>query len=461
MDRQTAGIGMMSAVAAAGGGGKPLRIGWAAGAFANHPRENTCFDPARNARRGCRIEQSVFDQLAQNRFFPRFSDARAVLDAMGGVHEHVHRLGAKRNQLDLAGLTDKIIPSRGDKCGMIADPDRVGIAGPRGVLPGAGNCNDETQAQRRGEEKMFHPVADVCTPGVTLAAISLLVIPLHFEFRALDFLRFPPGSAANTVRGAIGTLFRRSACDPACPGAMTCAKAASCPYARIFEPRARGIGPSGFEDHPRPFVIRAATLDGRRYQPGDGFGIDVNIFDPAASVFDHFRESFAMLAQDGLGPDRARVELTGARELPPVHVSLTPSALAVHRIRVRFLTPTELKTGGSTLREAHFDALFARARDRVSNLCRLYQGGLPQAPLPPAAIPDGRVVMTSCNIVQVERERRSSRTGQRHSLGGFTGEAVYEGELAAFLPYLEAAHWTGVGRLTVWGNGLIETGVIG
>jgi hypothetical protein len=55
-------------------------------------------------------------------------------------------------------------------------------------------------------------------------------------------------------------------------------------------------------------------------------------------------------------------------------------------------------------------------------------------------------------------ERRSSRTGQVHPIGGFVGEAEYEGDLAEFVPYLHAARWTGVGRQTVWGKGEIDTG---
>jgi len=49
--------------------------------------------------------------------------------------------------------------------------------------------------------------------------------------------------------------------------------------------------------------------------------------------------------------------------------------------------------------------------------------------------------------------RRSSRTGQTHSLGGFVGKAEYQGDLTEFVPYLRAAQWTGVGRQTAWGKG--------
>ena len=51
------------------------------------------------------------------------------------------------------------------------------------------------------------------------------------------------------------------------------------------------------------------------------------------------------------------------------------------------------------------------------------------------------------------QKRRSSRTGRVHPIGGFVGEAEYEGELGEFVPYLKAGKWVGVGRQTVWGKG--------
>jgi hypothetical protein len=63
--------------------------------------------------------------------------------------------------------------------------------------------------------------------------------------------------------------------------------------------------------------------------------------------------------------------------------------------------------------------------------------------------------MTRCEIQHVPVERTSRATGETHSLGGFTGVAEYQGDLGEFLPYLEIARWTGVGRQTVWGKGEI------
>jgi CRISPR/Cas system endoribonuclease Cas6 (RAMP superfamily) len=62
--------------------------------------------------------------------------------------------------------------------------------------------------------------------------------------------------------------------------------------------------------------------------------------------------------------------------------------------------------------------------------------------------------------IQVKRvegvERLSGRTGQQHPLGGFTGWAIYRGELDPFLEILATAEYAGVGRQTVWGKGQIH-----
>jgi hypothetical protein len=104
--------------------------------------------------------------------------------------------------------------------------------------------------------------------------------------------------------------------------------------------------------------------------------------------------------------------------------------------------------------------LLARARDRVSTLRSLYGAG-------PLEI-DFRGLVERAQSVRTVRsefrrvaiERRSSRTKQRHGIGGFVGFAEYEGNLAEFLPYLEAAQWTGVGRHCTWGNGQIAATAI-
>jgi hypothetical protein len=243
------------------------------------------------------------------------------------------------------------------------------------------------------------------------------------------------------LRGAFGMALERVAAGPE--------------YARIFRPHAEG-GPSGLADPPRPFVFRARHLDGITVPAGGAFHFDVNLFTLDPRARECLVHAFDEVGREGLGPGRGRADLdqsTGTGEV--VSLDLDAATSPPKRIRVDFLTPTELKHEGHVMERPDFAILFARVRDRISTLRALYGSGPLEIDFQAAGARSAEVHMSRCELRRVELERRSSRTGQSHSIGGFTGFAEYEGELAEFLPYLEAAHWTGVGRQAVWGKGEI------
>lgn len=251
----------------------------------------------------------------------------------------------------------------------------------------------------------------------------------HFGFRALDSVYFPPGKAGNVVRGTLRN-----------PGDSV---------------RIRERGPSGLVNPPRPFVLRAGHLDGECFAPGQTFSFDVHVFDLRSQLPEMFEQAFTGLAQTGLGPRRGRAELLTPVVCTSVTLDLCAAAETPERVLVQFRTPTELK-GSPSRSEAPFGILFARIRDRISTLGSLYGAG----PLPinfKGLSQRANLVRTlRCDLQYRDVTRRSSRTGAVHGIGGFTGMVEYEGELAEFLPYLRAAWWTGVGRHTAWGNGVIE-----
>jgi len=285
---------------------------------------------------------------------------------------------------------------------------------------------------------------------------------LRWHFQALGRLSFGAGASGNTVRGAFGLLLRQTASNEV--------------YTRLFEPgRAGGAAPSGLRDWPRPFLFRTALLDGRQFAPGDAFHIDMHLFDPHPELLAAIRATFDHMGAAGIGPGRGRAALVrveqlgvddSAREIatlpgPPSAVSLDPdpAGRAVRQVRLRFLTPTELK-GAAPDDGPAFGVLFARLRDRISTLRALYGAG----PLPIDFRALGQraraVELVSSDLAWTAARRRSTRTGQSHPLGGFTGVADYAGDLAEFLPWLRAGRWTGVGRQTVWGKGDVRVEAI-
>ncbi len=244
-------------------------------------------------------------------------------------------------------------------------------------------------------------------------ATTFDLYPLRFGFATCKLRDF----SANTLRGAFGNALKNID-----EGA----------YAQFFAPqRAAGSGPSGLADPPRPFVFRMlGPLE-----------VGMNLFltrDPAVDLFTR------VMAELGT--------LSSVAGTEPIHLLLSTSQNRASRVRVHFLTPTELK--GSE--QPEFGILLARIRDRVSTLRELYGDGPLAIDFKAFGERACGVAMTRCELAPVTAMRTSRATGQRHSLGGFTGDAEYEGDLAEFLPYLEIARWTGVGRQTVWGKGEIS-----
>lgn len=306
--------------------------------------------------------------------------------------------------------------------------------------------------------------------------------PLRFEFTAREALFFPRGKAGNILRGAMGLTFRGIACLPDCHDAKSCDIRRSCPYARIFEPTAIPTSitpsPSGLADWPRPFVFRARHLDGCTVAAGQSFHFDLHVFTPERDVLGYFVDTFIALGREGLGPRRGKAELVRVRRLSlggvpeqtlyeqsvqmatsavqPVSFDLTPRPNAPTRIRVDFLSPTELKHEHQIAGRPEFAILFGRIRDRIGTLSRLYGPGPLDIDYTGTNVRAQSIKMTSCHLRRQATDRFSTRTSRAHSIGGFLGTAEYEGDLAEFVPWLEACRWTGVGRQSVWGKGEIQ-----
>jgi len=245
----------------------------------------------------------------------------------------------------------------------------------------------------------------------------------RFHFRALAPLRFSSDKAGNTIRGVLGTGLEE----------------------RIFRPHSE-TGPSGFADPPRPFILRASHLNGRAFAPGDAFYLDVHTFDLEGNIAAAVARGFAAVPRSGFELEDVIAGGNFSMDLA--------SKEAARSLVVRFVTVTELK--GAAEDPAAFSVLFARVRDRIATLRRLYGAGPLAADFLGLGERARNIRTVRANLTHRRVLRRSSRTGDVHGIGGFEGAAEYAGDLAEFAPWLRAACWTGVGRHTVWGNGEIE-----
>jgi len=259
---------------------------------------------------------------------------------------------------------------------------------------------------------------------------------LRYTFEAVDRVRFA-AMASNTLRGALGYALRDDS---------------------IFAPGAAGRHPSGLADLPRPFLFRSAHLDGATVEAGTRFHFGLHLFDTRRDLAPMFTEAFARMGQRGIGAGSGGLRLCDVDRVD-VAMPLAPGEAAIETISVDFLTPTELKSRAAIAPEPLFPVLFARMRDRITTLSALYGDGPIEIDFRAMGERAQAVRMTASDIRYMEVTRRSTRTGQRHPIGGFLGTASYAGALTEFLPWLEAAAFTGVGRQTTWGKGEIRVRV--
>lgn len=261
------------------------------------------------------------------------------------------------------------------------------------------------------------------------AGLDLTLLACRITLSPRRPLRFPV-PASNTLRGALGYHLP----------------------AQWFRP-SNGNGPSGLRDRPRPFVLRAAALDGAEIPACQPFQFDLNLFAPEA--LEPFYDALLAVCREGITAERVRLDPLDW-QYEELNLDLSARTVVPESLRVRFLTPTELKGYGDERTAPPFDILLARLRDRVSALRSFYGSGpldIDHAALGERA---GAVTLAGSHLEIVNARRRSAFTHQSHPLSGFAGWADYTGPFGEFLPFLEAGHWTGVGRQTVWGKGWIS-----
>ncbi|MBV8068896.1 MAG: CRISPR system precrRNA processing endoribonuclease RAMP protein Cas6 [Acidobacteriaceae bacterium] len=282
--------------------------------------------------------------------------------------------------------------------------------------------------------------------------MNFVVLPARVEFEAQDRLELRAGEEANLFRGALGAALRHLSCNCDSSPAQHGGHSEGCAYARLFEPVWRD-GPGGYRNAPRPFVLRCNN-NAQEIMPGKTFTLDVFLFDIRESPWAILQEAFTIAAANGFGPARARARSVTLRPADPVRLPITGTPGHGH-LRLHFATPTELKEAGSVIDRPHFPTLIHRLAERTRALGRLYQGWTHDAS-GYKFTEVAEVKLLDCEWTRTDIFRRSASNGEVHSIGGFVGRASYCGPVGRFLPLLEIARWTGVGRQTVWGKGEVR-----
>jgi hypothetical protein len=338
------------------------------------------------------------------------------------------------------------------------------------------------------DEATMETTASAPTPasrpvGITAQALSpLWFVRYRIRIVPRTALALPPFRVGTILRGAFGLALRRLVCHDTGLACRTCPLESTCPYPFTFEPRppAGSDRLSSFQDIPRPFVFEVpSATDFPAGQPLD-FGLCA--IGRAARQVPYFVSAFRNLSDEGIGPRRARFDLVEVAALDargqqvaiyeqstPIVRLTAPTLRAADlmkpgdanrtRLTLRFPTPIDLKDQGVPVGIPALAPIIRRLRDRANALATFFADG----PLAldfkgVSAMAEGvKLVRNATKLVAVNR--RSSRTGQRHDVGGLVGEAEYEGEaIGKLMPLVRVGEVVHVGKHAAFGNGGMEVG---
>jgi hypothetical protein len=251
---------------------------------------------------------------------------------------------------------------------------------------------------------------------------------------------------------------------------------ASCPYHLIFEtappPDAEAL--RTHEEIPRPFVIAPPPACAAEYPQGSEVAFDLTLIGRAREFLPHFvvtlrevdrigrgRRAVALRRIDAVHPltGASEVVYTGDESLVrPREATLTLADCAAvpcpgGPVRVTFITQTRLKHDGAFARRPDFQVLFRRLLGRLSALARFHGDGPLDLDFRGLIDAAGKVRLVRDETRWTRWPRYSARQDRRMEWEGLVGEAVYEGDLAPFWPYLVFGQWTHAGSGTTFGLG--------
>jgi hypothetical protein len=324
--------------------------------------------------------------------------------------------------------------------------------------------------------------SEIPSMDATVALAALPMVRYRLALRPLRPLALPAFGRGAILRGGFGLAFRRLVCHDLSLNCRACPLRAACPYPEVFEPSPpAGAGRlSNFADLPRPFVVDQPVDERATFAAGERLEFGLSVVGRIARHAPYFVAAFQSLAETGLGPRRTPFALESVVALDaqgahqPIYREgsprVWPSAPQVtaadlmqahdgqrQHLHLRFLTPVDVRDAGRNVREPRFGPLARRLRDRLSALAAFFGSGPLAFDFKALGSLADEVRLVEARTRDVSVRRTSARTHQRHDVGGFVGEARYEGAaLGALMPLVRVGEVLHVGRHAAFGNGRIQ-----
>ena len=282
--------------------------------------------------------------------------------------------------------------------------------------------------------------------------------------------------SGSLLRGVFGRSLRHISCMTKMKTCADCALYRSCPYPAIFEtPPPLQHNLQKFSQIPSPYLIEPPPLGGKIYKTGETISFSMVLIGTAISqlplIIFAWQRAFAL----GVGKYNSIARLINvqlAGQSPSViydvqqnnavqaHQALTlPAIKPTNRLTLQLITPLHLQKQGKVLADDLTAKDLLMALVRRYYLLQEFHGQNYQAPDFSQLAEHAQAINCEKNLTWCHLQRYSSRQQQKMRFDGVLGSINLTGELAPFLPMLQAGQWLHIGNKTSFGMGHYSLGV--
>jgi len=273
-------------------------------------------------------------------------------------------------------------------------------------------------------------------------------------------------------RKGFGYALKKICCVVKKGSCKICFHKSKCVYNLLFEEKINNkeYRMLGFSEPPRPFVVEPPVDEKKVYKSGETFEIYILIFGNSIQFLPYLVLTFNELGKNGIGETKAKYELLTVTTIDnkPIYDIHTQTFYnydstikisfddikEINEIKIKFLTPTRIKTVGKTM-DITFQTLIKSLIRRLTGLLLFYTDKKLECNFDEIINESEKISIKSSNLKRVEIERL---TQQKNivKLSGVTGEIIYQGELTKFYPLLKIGEYIHIGRNTTFGLGKYE-----
>ncbi|MDI6687317.1 MAG: CRISPR system precrRNA processing endoribonuclease RAMP protein Cas6 [Desulfobacterales bacterium] len=294
-----------------------------------------------------------------------------------------------------------------------------------------------------------------------------------------------PFYKGSTFRGVFGRALKKVVCALKRQECSQCLLKQRCVYALVFETSDALQLPAGSKvaSPPHPYVIEPPLTTETHFEQGSSFDFNLLLFGKTNDNLPYFIYAFDQMGKIGIGKKNngKRGKFILKKVISDNHIIYSntdqkinkidfPASLSLTKtsdypkgsfcLRLILETPLRIKFENKLKADLPFHVLVRAVLRRISSLFNTYGSGEPSLDYRELVKQAETVNIVNDSLEWFDWRRYSFRQDKAMLMGGIVGSIVYEGEIGAFMPFIQFCEKVHLGKQTSFGLGKIKAEII-